>query len=148
MIFDIVTRPDVVALYQEIVDGLNRELSQFERIKRIALLPSEFTVESGELTPTLTAEADELVGTSIASLLHADDLPLYRSLQPQRERGEDLRYEARMRTRHGAWPWMSIPRTWFDWSRQSASVISRSASERSPISSCRQVKFGMLGVWP
>ena len=49
----LITRPDVIALYQEIVDALNRELSQFERIKRIALLPSEFTVESGELTPTL-----------------------------------------------------------------------------------------------
>jgi long-chain acyl-CoA synthetase len=50
---ELVTRPDVLALYQEIVDALNRELSQFERIKRIALLPSEFTIESGELTPTL-----------------------------------------------------------------------------------------------
>ena len=50
---ELVTRPDVIALYQEIVDALNRELSQFERIKRIALLPAEFTVESGELTPTL-----------------------------------------------------------------------------------------------
>jgi long-chain acyl-CoA synthetase len=50
---ELVTRPDVVALYQEIVDALNRELSQFERIKRLALLPSEFSVDSGELTPTL-----------------------------------------------------------------------------------------------
>jgi len=50
---DLVSRPDVVALYQEIVDALNRDLSQFERIKRIALLPVEFTVESGELTPSL-----------------------------------------------------------------------------------------------
>jgi long-chain acyl-CoA synthetase len=50
---ELVTRPDVVSLYQEIVDALNRELSQFERIKRIALLPAEFTIESGELTPTL-----------------------------------------------------------------------------------------------
>ena len=50
---DLIARPDVVALYQEIVDALNRELSQFERIKRIALLPSEFSVESGELTPSL-----------------------------------------------------------------------------------------------
>ena len=50
---ELVTRPDVVALYEEIVEALNRDLSQFERIKRIALLPAEFTVESGELTPTL-----------------------------------------------------------------------------------------------
>lgn len=50
---DLVTRPDVVALYQEIVDGLNQDLAQYERIKRIALLPAEFSIESGELTPTL-----------------------------------------------------------------------------------------------
>ena len=47
------TRADVLALFQEIVDALNRELSQFERIKKIALLPAEFSIESGELTPTL-----------------------------------------------------------------------------------------------
>ena len=45
--------PTCVALYQEIVDGLNRELSQFERIKRIAILPREFSIDSGELTPSL-----------------------------------------------------------------------------------------------
>jgi long-chain acyl-CoA synthetase len=50
---ELVARADVIALYQEVVDALNSGLSQFERIKRIALLPSEFTVESGELTPTL-----------------------------------------------------------------------------------------------
>jgi long-chain acyl-CoA synthetase len=50
---ELIARDDVVALYQEIVDALNRELSQYERIKRITLLPREFTVESGELTPTL-----------------------------------------------------------------------------------------------
>ena len=41
------------ALYQEIIDGINRELSQFERIKRIAILPREFSIENGELTPSL-----------------------------------------------------------------------------------------------
>jgi long-chain acyl-CoA synthetase len=50
---ELATRPDVLALYQEIVDALNRDLSQFERIKKIALLPAEFSVASGELTPTL-----------------------------------------------------------------------------------------------
>jgi long-chain acyl-CoA synthetase len=49
----LVTRPDVVALYQELVDGINRDLAQFERIKRIALLPREFSIATGELTPSL-----------------------------------------------------------------------------------------------
>ena len=50
---DLVRRDDVVALYDEVIDALNRELSQFERIKKVRLLPREFTIESGELTPTL-----------------------------------------------------------------------------------------------
>jgi long-chain acyl-CoA synthetase len=49
----LVTRPDVIALYDEVIQALNLELSQFERIKKLRLLPREFTIESGELTPTL-----------------------------------------------------------------------------------------------
>ena len=49
----LVVRDDVVALYDEVIEALNRELSQFERIKKVRLLPREFTIESGELTPTL-----------------------------------------------------------------------------------------------
>jgi len=49
----LVRRPDVLALYQEVVDALNRDLSQFERIKKICLLPREFSIASGELTPTM-----------------------------------------------------------------------------------------------
>ena len=50
---ELVVRPDVLALYQEIIDGINRELAQYERIKKIAILPTEFSIASGELTPTL-----------------------------------------------------------------------------------------------
>jgi long-chain acyl-CoA synthetase len=50
---ELVKRDDVIALYGEIVDGLNRELAQYERIKRFAVLPREFSIDSGELTPTL-----------------------------------------------------------------------------------------------
>ena len=50
---ELVQREDVKGLYDEIVDGLNRELSQHERIKKFALLPREFSIDTGELTPTL-----------------------------------------------------------------------------------------------
>jgi long-chain acyl-CoA synthetase len=49
----LVAREDVRALYDEIVQALNHELSQFERIKKFVILPREFTIESGELTPTM-----------------------------------------------------------------------------------------------
>ena len=49
----LVERADVLAMYQELVDEINLDLAQFERIKRTALLPSDLTVEGGELTPTM-----------------------------------------------------------------------------------------------
>ncbi len=49
----LIARPDVIALYQELIDGVNRDLAQFERIKKVALLPREFAIATGELTPTL-----------------------------------------------------------------------------------------------
>jgi long-chain acyl-CoA synthetase len=49
----LVTRDEVLKLYQDMVDQLNVTLGQFERIKKIAVLPSEFTMERDELTPTM-----------------------------------------------------------------------------------------------
>jgi long-chain acyl-CoA synthetase len=46
-------RPDVQSLYAQVVASVNERLAQFERIRKFALLPREFTVASGELTPTL-----------------------------------------------------------------------------------------------
>jgi long-chain acyl-CoA synthetase len=45
--------PEVHALYQEIVDHVNAQLAQFERIKSFTLLEEELTTASGDLTPTL-----------------------------------------------------------------------------------------------
>ncbi len=49
----LVARADVIALYQELVDELNRDLAQFERVKKFALLPRDFSIDAGELTPTM-----------------------------------------------------------------------------------------------
>jgi long-chain acyl-CoA synthetase len=46
-------RADVQAIYQAILDEINVNLAQFEKVKRFALLPQEMTIEGGELTPTL-----------------------------------------------------------------------------------------------
>jgi long-chain acyl-CoA synthetase len=50
---ELVARPDVVSLFNEVVEPLNHDLAQFERLKKIALLPAEFSIATGELTPTL-----------------------------------------------------------------------------------------------
>jgi long-chain acyl-CoA synthetase len=38
---------------QGVVDDVNRERSRFEQVKRFAILPRDFTMEAGEVTPTL-----------------------------------------------------------------------------------------------
>jgi long-chain acyl-CoA synthetase len=43
----------IVELIQKQVDSLTPDLAKYERIKRIALLEEELTIEGGELTPTL-----------------------------------------------------------------------------------------------
>jgi long-chain acyl-CoA synthetase len=45
--------PKILDLFERQVAGLTAGLAQFEKVKRIALLENELTVEGGELTPTL-----------------------------------------------------------------------------------------------
>ncbi|MDT7779986.1 MAG: long-chain acyl-CoA synthetase [Acidobacteriota bacterium] len=45
--------PRILDLFQRQVDAVTEDLSRYERVKRIALIERELTVEGGELTPTL-----------------------------------------------------------------------------------------------
>lgn len=50
---ELVARPEVQALYQSVVDGVNEKVARFEAVKKFALLSEPFTMDGGELTPTL-----------------------------------------------------------------------------------------------
>jgi long-chain acyl-CoA synthetase len=41
------------AKIQQAIDALNARQASYSTIKRFAILPKDFTIESGELTPTL-----------------------------------------------------------------------------------------------
>ncbi len=49
----LIAHPDVHGLFENIVSGINGEFPGFSQIKDFALLEREFTIESGELTPTM-----------------------------------------------------------------------------------------------
>lgn len=50
---ELCTHPRIVDLFMRQVEANTPELAQYERVKRIALIEHELTVESGDLTPTL-----------------------------------------------------------------------------------------------
>jgi long-chain acyl-CoA synthetase len=50
---ELARRPEVRELIQREVDAVNANYAQVEQIKRFAILPRDFTLEAGELTPSL-----------------------------------------------------------------------------------------------
>ena len=50
---DIVENEKVKSFYQELIDGIQTHLSGFEKIKKFILMPADFEIQSGEITPTL-----------------------------------------------------------------------------------------------
>lgn len=50
---DLVMREPVQKLFEQRIAEINRHLPQYETIKKFALLPRDFSVENGELTPTM-----------------------------------------------------------------------------------------------
>ncbi len=50
---EMIKHPKVIQKIQEEVDKANENLAQFEKVKKFALLSKEWTIDSGELTPSL-----------------------------------------------------------------------------------------------
>ena len=60
-----------IKLVQRDIANLTKSLTDYERIRRVALLPNEFTIDGGELTPTLKVKRrviDERFGALIDEL--------------------------------------------------------------------------------
>ncbi|MGA8597430.1 MAG: long-chain fatty acid--CoA ligase [Bryobacteraceae bacterium] len=50
---ELVEAPPVAQAVQSAVNRVNKQLAEFERIRRFRILPRDFTIEAGELTPTM-----------------------------------------------------------------------------------------------
>jgi long-chain acyl-CoA synthetase len=53
MIEDLLQQPEVLTLFQEVLDAVNADLARYEQIREFRLLTESLTVEGGFLTPTL-----------------------------------------------------------------------------------------------
>ena len=50
----------VQSLYEGIVEELNNNLAQFEKLKRVLVIPSELSIEDGTLTPSMKLRRRQL----------------------------------------------------------------------------------------
>ena len=72
---ELVSDPRVIAVYGEIVDKVNSTLANFETMKRFRLVADEWTLDSGELTPSMKLKR-RVITTQYADLiagLYADE---------------------------------------------------------------------------
>lgn len=49
---EVVSQPIVIAQFQAVIDSFNIEFNHVEQVKKFTLLPDEWTIDGGELTPT------------------------------------------------------------------------------------------------
>ncbi|MEF3255726.1 MAG: long-chain fatty acid--CoA ligase [Deferribacterales bacterium] len=50
---ELTKKDEIVKLYKERIENINKKLAKYETIKKFHIIPNEFTIEGGELTPTL-----------------------------------------------------------------------------------------------
>lgn len=51
---ELIRQPKTIALYRELVDSFNKFFNHVEQIKKFELLPHEWSIETGEMTPKLS----------------------------------------------------------------------------------------------
>lgn len=61
---------ELQAELQRVIDGVNTKLARVEQVKRFTILPRQFGIETGELTPTLKVKR-KIVASNFASEIEA-----------------------------------------------------------------------------
>jgi len=63
---DIIKNPEVIAKYEREIEQLSRTFGQWEKVKKFELLPQEWTIDGGELTPKLSLKRKVITNNSAA----------------------------------------------------------------------------------
>lgn len=65
---ELIKNPKVKELYKELLESFNKFFNQVEQIKRFELLPQEWTIEGGEMTPKLSLKRKVVMEKNAASI--------------------------------------------------------------------------------
>jgi long-chain acyl-CoA synthetase len=60
--------PRVIARIEQSVAKINNGLAQYEKVKKIILLPREWTINSGELTPKLSLKRKVILANNAEAI--------------------------------------------------------------------------------
>jgi long-chain acyl-CoA synthetase len=64
-------------MYDDLVKGYNKGFAQWEQVKKVCLMPQLWTVETGEMTPTMKVKRKAITENNrdlIESLYHQNAL--------------------------------------------------------------------------
>jgi len=73
---DLVKNEKVVQMYDDLVKKYNQSFAQWEQVKKFVLMPNQWTVETGEMTPTMKVKRKIITENNkeiIEGLYHHDD---------------------------------------------------------------------------
>ena len=73
---ELIKHPKILGLVQKLVNEMNQKLASFETVKKFVILPNEFTIETGELTPSLKIKRNFVTKKYQAELDSMYDEPL------------------------------------------------------------------------
>jgi long-chain acyl-CoA synthetase len=63
---EIVDLEQIKEFYREKIDEIQKGLSGFEKVKKFTLMPAEFAINSGEITPTLKVKRNVVLQKYVA----------------------------------------------------------------------------------
>ncbi|PJJ48751.1 AMP-dependent synthetase/ligase [Hymenobacter chitinivorans] len=72
---ELIKNEKVVQMYEDLVKKYNQNFAQWEQVKKIVLLPNQWTVETGEMTPTMKVKRKIITENNkdiIESLYHQE----------------------------------------------------------------------------
>lgn len=65
----VVEKPEVLKLFRSEIDGFNEHFSHIEQVKKFKLLPQEWSIDAGEMTPTMKVKR-KVINERYAALIN------------------------------------------------------------------------------